>query len=231
LSGLPDEPAVGAPVFVRHNRVELALHRVSDGADPEHRTLLLLHGLGEATPASLPDHVDWPGPVIGLDFTGHGRSTVPVGGGYTSEILVGDVDAALAAIEPAEVTILGRGLGAYIGLLVAAARPTQVRGVVLADGPGLAGGGVHPGSPSLPHPLPGPRTTPDEFALLELARDVRPADYAQTFARFVVESSDLEVPLFVTAVVRPEWLTAVASEPGVADGSLADGLASYASSP
>jgi pimeloyl-ACP methyl ester carboxylesterase len=231
MSGLPATPAVGAPVFVRHNRVELALHRISDGGQPEHRALLLLHGLGEATPARVPDHVEWPGPVLGLDFTGHGRSTVPVGGGYTSEILVGDVDAALAVLEPAPVTILGRGLGAYIGLLVAAARPEQVRGVILADGPGLAGGGVHPGSPSLPHPLPGPRTTPDEFALLELARDVRPADYAQTFARFVVESSDLDAPLFVASVARPEWLDAVASEPGVAGGSLAEGLARYTATP
>jgi pimeloyl-ACP methyl ester carboxylesterase len=93
--------------------------------------------------------------VFGLDFTGHGRSTAPVGGGYTSEILVGDVDAALEALG--QVTILGRGLGAYVGLLIAAARPAQVVGVVLSDGPGLVGGGVHPGSPSIPHP-PGERS-------------------------------------------------------------------------
>lgn len=211
---------------VRHNRVDLALHHLADGSLPDHHALLLLHGLGERTPDAVPATVDWPGPVLGLDFTGHGRSTVPVGGGYTSEILVGDVDAALATLGP--VTVLGRGLGAYIALLVAAARPEQVLGAVLADGPGLAGGGVHPGSPMLPRPQPGEVGPPDPFALLELSRDVRPADYAQTFVRFVVEASELDEPLFVAAVVQPEWLVAVADEPGVGRGTVAEGLARYA---
>lgn len=214
------------PTWIRHNRIDLALHRLSDGDRPDHHPLLMLHGLGERTPDRVPDTVTWPGPVLGLDFTGHGRSTIPVGGGYTSEILVGDVDAALATLGP--VTLLGRGLGAYIALLVTAAHADQVRGAILADGPGLAGGGVHPGSPTLPVPTPGDSGPPDPFALLELARDVRPADYAQAFARFVVEESDLDEPLFVAAVVRPEWLEAVAAEPGVARGRLAQGLDRYA---
>jgi len=212
--------------WLRHNRIELALHRLSDGSHAGARPLLLLHGLGEATPATVPDGLSWAGPVLGLDFTGHGRSTVPAGGGYTSEILVADVDAALADVGP--VTVLGRGLGAYIGLLVAAARPDLVRGVVLSDGPGLAGGGVHPGSPSLPYPPAAPPGSPDPFALAELSRDVRPADYAQTFVRFVVEGSDLDQPLWVAAVVRPEWLVAVADEPGVGRGPVSEGLAAYA---
>jgi len=216
---------------VRHNRVELALHEVAAGERPGVRPLLLLHGLGERTPDRVPPGVSWPGPVLGLDFTGHGRSSIPVGGGYTSEILVGDVDAALDATGP--VTILGRGLGAYIGLLIAAARPELVRGVVLADGPGLAGGGINPGSPDLPYapvvPVPPAQAaSPDPFALLELSRDVRPADYAQTFVRFVVEGSDLEEPLFVAAVVRPQWLEGVASEPGVGRGTVPTGLDRYA---
>jgi len=215
--------------WLRHNRIELALHRITDGGDPALRPLLLLHGLGESTPSDLPIGVAWPGPVLGLDFTGHGRSTIPTGGGYTSEILVADVDAALAETGP--VTVLGRGLGAYIGLLIAAARPDLVRGVVMADGPGLAGGGVHPGSPSLPYPPAAPAGSPDPSALSELSRDVRPPDYAQTFVRFVVEGSDLDQPLWVAAVVRPEWLEAVASEPGVGRGRVADGLSAYASLP
>jgi pimeloyl-ACP methyl ester carboxylesterase len=216
-----------ATTTIRHNRVELALHHLCEGADPGARPLLLLHGLGEATPVRVPAHVRWPGPVLGLDFTGHGASTVPVGGGYTSEILVGDVDAALEALD-APVTILGRGLGAYIALLVAAARPEHVRGAVLADGPGLAGGGVHPGSPALSRPAltaPGP---PDPWAMVELSRDVRPADYARTFVGFVVESSDLETPLWVATRVRPAWVEAVASEPGVLTGPVERGLAEYA---
>jgi pimeloyl-ACP methyl ester carboxylesterase len=59
---------------------------------------LLLHGLGEASPRSTPDYArDWPGPVHALDFTGHGRSSLPTGGGYTAEMLMADADAALGA--------------------------------------------------------------------------------------------------------------------------------------
>lgn len=212
--------------WLRHHRIDLALHRLSDGDDPSFRPLLLLHGLGERTPEAAPPGVEWPGPIVGLDFTGHGRSTVPVGGGYTSEILVGDVDAVLERLG--QVTILGRGLGAYIALLIAAARPAQVVGAVLTDGPGLVGGGVHPGSPSVPYPAPGSATVPDPFALLELARDVRPPDYAQTYVRFVTERSELERPIIVSAVVRPAWLAAVAAEPGVGEEDLSSALAYYA---
>jgi pimeloyl-ACP methyl ester carboxylesterase len=212
--------------WLRHHRIDLALHRISEGERPSFRPLLLLHGLGECTPDRLPAGVEWPGVVFGLDFTGHGRSTVPVGGGYTSEILVGDVDAVLERLG--QVTILGRGLGAYIALLAAAARPAQVVGAVLADGPGLVGGGIHPGSPANPYPAPGAPTVPDPFALLELARDTRPADYAQTFVRFAVERSEVEQPIMVSAKVRPAWLAAVAAEPGVGCEALPDALAYYA---
>jgi pimeloyl-ACP methyl ester carboxylesterase len=217
-----DRPEIS---WLRHHRIDLALHRLTDGERPSSRPLLLLHGLGERTPDRVPVGVSWPGPVFGLDFTGHGRSTVPIGGGYTSEILVGDVDAVLERLG--QVTILGRGLGAYIALLISAARPAQVVGAVLADGPGLVGGGVHPGSPTVPYPAPGSLPVPDPFALLELARDTRPPDYAQTFVRFVVERSGLEKPIMVAAKVRPAWLAAVASEPGVGSEDLADALAHY----
>lgn len=213
--------------WLRHNRIELALHRLSSGSDTESRSLLLLHGLGERTPDVVPEWIHWPGPVYGLDFTGHGRSTVPVGGGYTSEILVGDVDAALETLG--QVTILGRGLGAYVGLLVAAARPAQVDGLILSDGPGMVGGGVHPGSPSVPYPAPAVLESPDPFALLELADDVRPSDYAQTYVRFVVERSGLDRPIMACAKVQPEWYRAVASEPGVGTSTVPEALELYAS--
>jgi len=126
--------------MLRHNKIDLALHRLSDG---EGTPLLLLHGLGEASPAAAPAWAaDWPGPVAALDFTGHGSSTVPRGGGYSAEILLADADVALAELGTA--TIVGRGLGAYIALMLAGARPTQVRGALLRDGPGLSGGPTGP---------------------------------------------------------------------------------------
>ncbi len=74
-------------------------------------------------------------------------STPSKGGGYTAEVLLADVDAALAHLGPC--TLVGRGLGAYVALLAAGARATAVRGAILLDGPGLAGGGPFPGSPMM----------------------------------------------------------------------------------
>lgn len=215
--------------WVRHNRVRLALHELRPARSPDTRPLLLLHGLGERTPQRPPAVTDgWEGAVLGLDFVGHGRSTRPVGGGYTAEVLMADVDAALAAVGA--VTILGRGLGAYVALLAAGGRPSLVRGVVLADGPGLAGGGTRPGSPyigpaGLPAGPPSPDpAVPDPWALFELSRDVRPPDYAQEYVRQAMEWSGLTRPIVVAAVTRPEWLAAVAAEPGVVDAGVVEGL-------
>ena len=78
------------------------------------------HGLGERAPADVPRYLDaWHGPIAALDFTGHGLSTIPRGGGYTAEVLLADADAALRAVG--EATVLGRGLGAYVALLLAGA--------------------------------------------------------------------------------------------------------------
>jgi pimeloyl-ACP methyl ester carboxylesterase len=184
--------------------------------------------LGEQTPDDTPTYVEsWPGPVFGLDFTGHGASTRPRGGGSTAEILMGDVDAALANLDA--VTILGRGLGAYIGLLAAGARADLVRGVVLADGPGLVGGGVRPGSAYvLTVEDEDAGTAPDPYALFELSRDVRPPDYAQEYARQSMQWAGLDRPIAVSTVTRPEWIEAVVAEPGVVELGLEPALAFYA---
>jgi pimeloyl-ACP methyl ester carboxylesterase len=104
--------------WIVHAKVRLALHSMRDrtpDASPDARPLLLLHGLGEQSPGGLDPVFDaWPGPIHALDFTGHGRSDVPCGGGYTAEVLMGDADAALARLGP--LTICGRGLGAYVAL-------------------------------------------------------------------------------------------------------------------
>jgi pimeloyl-ACP methyl ester carboxylesterase len=210
-------------VMLRHNRVELALHEIRGGSG---RPLLLLHGLGEASPDRVPSRAAaWPGPVYGLDFTGHGASTVPVGGGYTAEILLGDVDAAVAHLG--EVTIYGRGLGGYIALLAAGALPDRVLGAVIADGPGLTGGPTEPISPAVVR-LVHDRRAPDPYALLELARDLRPVDYALDIVRLAVAGSELEEPIDVAAVFRPPWLEAVAAAPGVAGLDVPEALALYA---
>jgi len=215
-------------VELRHVKVTLALHRLREGADGA-RPLLVLHGLGEHTPAAPPPYLDaWPGPVWGLDFTGHGASSRPRGGGYTAEILLGDADAAIGHLGRA--TVFGRGLGAYVALLLAGARTADVRGAILADGPGLAGGGSSPASPSPPvlAPEAGVPPAPDPYALAELTRDVRPADYAVNYARLTLQFSGLDEPLAVASRVRTPWLDAVSAEPGVVTTSIVDAIGRFA---
>lgn len=207
-----------------HARAELALHRLRGG---EGRGLLMLHGLGEQTPDSVPSPLDpWTGPVYGLDFTGHGQSTLPTGGGYTAEVMMADVDTVLRHVGP--MTLYGRGLGAYVGLLAAGARPDLVRGVILADGPGLVGGGIRPGSPFVLIAASDTHTgAPDPYALAELSRDVRPPDYAMTFVRHAVENGELDNPCAVCTVVRPEWIEGIVGEPGVVECTLSEALDLY----
>lgn len=211
-------------IELRHNRINLALHELA--SNPGGR-LLLLHGLGERSPREVPSAVagSWEGSVYALDFTGHGASTVPAGGGYTCEMLMADVDAALAHLGPS--TILGRGLGAYVALLIAGARPDLMKGTILTDGPGFAGGGSGATSATIPAIDPSAPSPPDPWALVELARDPRPPDYATSFVRQAAHLSGLDTPISVCALARPDWLDAVAQEPGVQESSVAEALALY----
>jgi pimeloyl-ACP methyl ester carboxylesterase len=212
-------------VSLRHGKVTLALHALRP--DVPGRALLLLHGRGLRAPSAVPARVaTWPGPIWALDFTGHGASTVPRGGGYTVELLMADADAALAQLG--SVTLVGHGLGAYVALLLAGARPREVRGAILCDGPGMAGGGARPVTPTVVRPAEPLGTVPDPFALLELARDIRPPDYATSFVRQACQLSELDRPISVCAIERPEWLAAVVQEPGVAATTFGEALSHYA---
>jgi len=225
-----------APELLVHVKMRVALHRLRgalpgalapDARPGAGRALLLLHGLGERSPERVPDELAlWPGPVDALDFTGHGASDLPAGGGYTAEILMGDADAALQRLGCA--TLVGRGIGAYVALLLAGARPKQVRGAILRDGPGLAGGGPRPSTTSIPWPGPNESGPPDPLALAELSRDVRPPEYATAFVRQAALLSGLVRPLSLCVTERATWLRAVAEEPGAEDTSLAEALAHYA---
>ena len=219
-------------VWLRHNRIDLALHLLRVVDDPITRPLLLLHGLGDASPTSVPRWVaSWPGTIAALDFTGHGASTVPRSGGYSPELLMADADHALAALTDDDpqrsITVLGRGLGAYVALQLAGARASQVRGAVLTDGPGLAGGATGPSSQSY-FALPSNGVAPDPYALVELGRDLRPTDYAVSFVQLAIAGSGIAAPISVASSFRPQWLDAVADSPGVADTTIADALAAYA---
>ena len=77
--------------------------------------------------------------------------------------------------------------------------------------------------------LPASGTTkPDPYALLELSRDPRPPDYALDYVRFILEDSEIENPIVVSARIRPEWLAAVASDIGVIELPLEQAIESFA---
>ena len=212
-------------VRLAHGKVDLALHRLRDGEGA--RPLLVLHGLGEEAPATVPAVLDtWPGPIWALDFTGHGQSSVPRGGGYTAEVLLGDADVALARLG--EATVYGRGLGAYVALLIAGGRPALVHGAILDDGPGLAGGGPTPPSAALIRLQSGEDAAPDPWALVEMSQDVRPPDYAVGFARQATQFGNLDPCLSIAALVRPPWLAAVVDEYGAVTEKVPDALRRYA---
>ena len=214
--------------YLTHNKIRLALHHLR--RDGEGRPLLLLHGLGETSPTSPPPWVTgWKGPIAALDFTGHGLSTVPAGGGYSAEIMLGDADIALAALAGTSgtVTVVGRGLGAYIALMLAGARSSQVHGAALCDGVGLTGGATGPTSGSFVQLEPRAEP-PDPYALFELSRDLRPPDYATHFVSHALQGSGLEEPIAVCAVTRPVWLSAVVEQVGVVTCGLPEALTMYA---
>ena len=68
---------------------------------------------------------------------------------------------------------------------------------------------------------------PDPWALIELARDVRPADYATSFARQATQLSGLSWPVAVCARWRPAVARRGRRRARVLDSTLADALAHY----
>jgi pimeloyl-ACP methyl ester carboxylesterase len=134
------------------------------------------------------------------------------GGAYFPELLAADADAALAELGAAAVA--GRGVGAYVALLLAAARPEAVPAALLLPGAGLEGGGALPqpaagrtraAPPDLPAD-PGVWTAvgvPDP-ALVLCEADLRPVDYAEQMA-----ARARCLLLLENGGARPPWWQAV----------------------
>ena len=213
-------------ISLRHGRVSLGLHPLGERTGP---ALLCLHAVGGSARDFREAAQLWSGPVFALDFSGHGDSEPLRGGGYFPENLAGDADAALARIGPA--LLVGAGIGAYVALLLAGARPDAVPGALLLPGAGLEGGGFAPDPATntlarwtdFGAPLPG-----CDPAVRRLERDIRPPDYAEAFAR-----AARRLLLADGAFPQPPWWKAVCSSPSVTPvpGDLASGLARLAALP
>jgi len=167
-------------ITLTHSRASVALHELASGSGP---TLLCLH----AAFGSSADFrgVAWPGRVLALDFAGHGASSRLRSGAYFPEVIALDADAALSHAGTA--CVIGAGVGAYVALMLAGARPSRVPAALLLPGAGLEGGGELPDFAGERDGFErwhsfGPELPGCDPAVRRLERDVRPRDYARDFA-------------------------------------------------
>jgi pimeloyl-ACP methyl ester carboxylesterase len=192
--------------------VTLAFYALRAG---EGRALLYLHSLGGSAADGAALAAGWPGPVYALDFAGHGGSGWCAGGAYAPELLAGDADVALARIGTA--ALAGAGLGAYVALLLAGARRAHVTAALLLPGAGLAGGGALPDperelsgewlrATDPPRAAAAAERPASDPFLAQLELDVRPTDYAGTFA-----ASARRLLLLEDGASRPPWWEAAAA--------------------
>lgn len=198
-----------------HGRTSLSLVELQTGSGP---SLLLLHELYGSAADWRQREIAWTGAVYALDFSGHGASASVKGGAYFCELLTADADCALAQCDAT--VVAGAGLGAYVALLLSGARADQVQASLLLPGRGLVGGG------ELPRWLEKPRRVEDEIRphgqadplVSYFESDIRPVDYAATFAAAARALIVLE-----DGTERPPWWKAArtATNSTVVDGSVA----------
>jgi pimeloyl-ACP methyl ester carboxylesterase len=192
---------------LRNGRISLHLSALRVEAGPK---LLLLHELGGGASDWDAGALAWRGGVYALDLSGHGRSGRVFGGSYSPELWAADADAALALLEQA--VVVGRGVSAYVALLLAGARGDAVPAAILMPGAGLASSGRAPSDEQWHwRPIEDPATTPparglqpvpgtDPAALISVRSDIRPDDYAAAFA-----CASRRLLLLEDGSDRPSW--------------------------
>jgi methylmalonyl-CoA epimerase len=97
--------------------------------DPERPTLLLVHGSAGSTrldSGPLMRRLEPAVHLVGLDLSGHGASSLPADGRLTMDRLVGDVGAALNAVDASSAHLFGFSLGTGVALRFALRHPSRV---------------------------------------------------------------------------------------------------------
>jgi pimeloyl-ACP methyl ester carboxylesterase len=205
---------------IQHGEVALSLRILRPAESGP--SLLLLHELYGSSDDWGAELDAWPGPVAALDFSGHGASDWLPGRGYMPEGFAAEADVALGLVaESGPVHLAGAGIGAYVVLLLAAARRDVVPAGLLLPGEGLAGAGALPDSIRESHhrewldaveakPREPGQGGPDPL-VNRCARDIRPVDYVEAFAR---EAAPLLIP---GMPVTPSWLETVLGHANVSE--------------
>ena len=223
---------------IASGRIFVALHELTGEVKREREALPLLamHELGASHQSFAGLEAHWPGPVYALDFAGHGASDAPRGRAYSAEQLwVADADNALAHIGRA--AVVGRGVGAYVALLLAGVRTDAVCGALLLAGRGARANGEAPDArreaadraaffQHLESAQQETSARPDPL-VFETEMHHRPADFARTFAEraqrllFGPLAADADAP------PAPEWWKAARAAKNSEDApaELADALA------
>ena len=222
---LPGEARMSALAFLDHNRVELALHTLPRRRRPGRCCCSTASASARPTPCRLRPRPG-PGRSTALDFTGHGASTLPVGGGYTAEILLADADAALAAPRRGH---RRRPWARRLRRAAAGGRPLRARPRRRAR--------------RRPRACPAARARRRRNRLrARTGRQHRPirtrwSSWPRPASARLrghlrppgVQGSELDEPITVVARFRPPWLRAVVDEPGVAEaGSIGAALQALA---
>lgn len=95
--------------------------------------LVFLHGIGLNAHSFDPTVLALGAPALSVDLPGHGRSDWRPDARYTPTHLAPDVTAALGALAPRPVTLVGHSLGGLTAAAVAGARAGVIRQLVLVD--------------------------------------------------------------------------------------------------
>jgi len=119
-------PPSWTPTTVSHRDGDLAYY---ERGNPDNPCILFLHGAGGTTlldTAPLMRHLVSQYHVVGVDFCGHGDTSIPDDETVTMDRFVDDARAALDAVDRASCHLFGFSLGSSVALKVAAESPDRV---------------------------------------------------------------------------------------------------------
>lgn len=126
--------------FVRTVQAGKVKLHVYDTAQPQNRTFLLIHGLGDEADSwrKVFEPLSGFGRVIAPDLPGFGRSDKPKRA-YQLEFYANTMAALLQSLNVSNAVLVGNSMGAAVAVRLALRRPDLVERLVVVDGPPVRG--------------------------------------------------------------------------------------------